>query len=379
MDVILAQARRTWLRPAAWRVLCASPAGPRVESCPRRSTERSPNSWPRRSTWPWLGREWRTAPRHRREPAEVATTGTSPPRTSATAPTSTCTAPSRRTTSSPRTRPQGTAQVRVFTPAVSEDGWTAGGHSVVEVVTDDMPFLVDSVTMELTRQQRDVHVVIHPQFDVTATSPARSRRSPRSRTARSSRRRTRSASPGCTSRSTGSPTTRTPARSRSRCSTCCATSASRSRTGRRCTRQVLAIVDELKADPPPLTEEEIAQGSELLRWLADDHFTFLGYREYRLERDGDDEMLRAVPGTGLGILRADQDMSASFGKLPAAGQAEGAREDPAGAGQGQLAGDRAPAGVPRLRRREDSSTRTARSSASAGSSACSPAPPTPSR
>ena len=26
--------------------------------------------------------------------------------------------------------------------------------------------------------------------------------------------------------------------------------------------------------------------------------------------------LRAVPGTGLGILRSDQDMSASFGKLP---------------------------------------------------------------
>ena len=63
-------------------------------------------------------------------------------------------------------RPQGTAQVRVFTPAVSEHGWSAGGHSVVEVVTDDMPFLVDSLTMELTRQLRDVHVVIHPQFDV---------------------------------------------------------------------------------------------------------------------------------------------------------------------------------------------------------------------
>ena len=30
-----------------------------------------------------------------------------------------------------------------------------------------MPFLVDSVVMELTRQQRDVHLVIHPQFDVT--------------------------------------------------------------------------------------------------------------------------------------------------------------------------------------------------------------------
>src|SRR3954447_7539540 len=64
-------------------------------------------------------------------------------------------------------RPQGTASVHVFTPTLAEHGWSAGGHSVVEVVTDDMPFLVDSVVMELTRQQRDVHLVIHPQFDVT--------------------------------------------------------------------------------------------------------------------------------------------------------------------------------------------------------------------
>src|ERR1700712_5295850 len=64
-------------------------------------------------------------------------------------------------------RPQGTARVHVFTPTLAEHGWAAGGHSVVEVVTDDMPFLVDSVVMELTRQQRDVHLVIHPQFDVT--------------------------------------------------------------------------------------------------------------------------------------------------------------------------------------------------------------------
>ena len=43
------------------------------------------------------------------------------------------------------TRPQGTASVHVFTPSLAEHGWSAGGHSVVEVVTDDMPFLVDSV------------------------------------------------------------------------------------------------------------------------------------------------------------------------------------------------------------------------------------------
>ncbi|MEJ7743302.1 MAG: hypothetical protein WKF73_12605 [Nocardioidaceae bacterium] len=63
-----------------------------------------------------------------------------------------------------KTRPQGTAAVRVFTPSIDDNEWVAAGHSVIEVVTDDMPFLVDSVTMALTADDREIHVVIHPQL-----------------------------------------------------------------------------------------------------------------------------------------------------------------------------------------------------------------------
>ena len=83
--------------------------------------------------------------------------------------------------------------------------------------------------------------------------------------------------------------------------------------------QALAVVDELDQDPPPLEAEELRQGRDFLTWLADDHFTFLGYREYQLEaEEGAPEEcgLRAIPGSGLGILRHDQDLSASFAKLP---------------------------------------------------------------
>ena len=89
--------------------------------------------------------------------------------------------------------------------------------------------------------------------------------------------------------------------------------------------QALEIVDELTTAPPPLDARQIDLGRAFLKWLADDHFAFLGYREYRLEREGDDEILRAVPGTGLGILRADQDQSKAFAKLPEAAKAK-ARE-----------------------------------------------------
>ncbi|WP_340539850.1 NAD-glutamate dehydrogenase [Nocardioides sp. GXZ039] len=217
-------------------------------------------------------------------------------------------------------RPQGTAQVRVVTPAPGEHGWSAGGHTVVEVVVDDMPFLVDSLTMELSRQLRDVHLVVHPQFDVERTI-------------------------------TGDLVSVAPV----------ADGASEPEDGRireswmhveidriregddpaavvddvqrvlrdvresvedwsKMNDRITEIVTELDEDPPPLDADELRQASELLTWLADGHFTFLGYREYTLDRveiDGEDEdVLRAVPGTGLGILRSDQVLSESFGRLP---------------------------------------------------------------
>jgi glutamate dehydrogenase len=58
-------------------------------------------------------------------------------------------------------RPVGTAAVRVYDPT----SW-ATKHTVVDVVTDDMPFLVDSVTAELTRHERAIHLVVHPQLVV---------------------------------------------------------------------------------------------------------------------------------------------------------------------------------------------------------------------
>ncbi len=47
--------------------------------------------------------------------------------------------------------------------------------------------------------------------------------------------------------------------------------------------RVTEIVEGLRDDPPPLDPDEVRQSGDLLEWLADEHFTFLGYREYQLE------------------------------------------------------------------------------------------------
>jgi glutamate dehydrogenase len=60
-----------------------------------------------------------------------------------------------------RKRDAGHARVRVFNPTIEEHGWQST-HSVIEIVNDDMPFLVDSVAMELNRHGLTLHLIVHP-------------------------------------------------------------------------------------------------------------------------------------------------------------------------------------------------------------------------
>src|SRR3954471_5776669 len=55
----------------------------------------------------------------------------------------------------------GAPKVRLFNPAVEGNGWGLE-HTVVEIVNDDMPFLVDSVSAEVSRLGRNIHLLLHP-------------------------------------------------------------------------------------------------------------------------------------------------------------------------------------------------------------------------
>ncbi|EFE69139.1 NAD-glutamate dehydrogenase [Streptomyces viridosporus] len=227
-------------------------------------------------------------------------------------------------------RPQGTASVRVHTPTVEENGWTCS-HSVVEVVTDDMPFLVDSVTNELTRQGRGIHVVIHPQFvvrrDVTGklievlpTPPGDDLPHDAHVESWIHVEIDRESDRGDLKQITAD-LLRVLSDVREAVE-----------DWGKMRRAATGLAEGLSDEPVPgdLPQQQVEEARELLHWLADDHFTFLGYREYELRED---DSLGAIPGTGLGILRSDphhasaegHPVSPSFERLPADARAK-ARE-----------------------------------------------------
>ena len=62
-----------------------------------------------------------------------------------------------------QSRTPGQSKVQAISPTLDSQGWQSL-HSVVQIVTDDMPFLVDSVSAEISQQGRSIRVVIHPRF-----------------------------------------------------------------------------------------------------------------------------------------------------------------------------------------------------------------------
>ena len=184
-------------------------------------------------------------------------------------------------------RPQGTANVRVFTPTVDEHGWSAGGHTVVEVVTDDMPFLVDSVTMELNEQNRDVHMVMHPQILVRRDIDRRAPGGPHRRRPRRPDRPAARRLPRVVDAHRDRPRVRARGARGARAGP--AQGAPRRPRGRRglaarCTRRPRAHRRRPRRAPAAAARRgDRARGRRCCDWLADDHFTFLGYREYALE------------------------------------------------------------------------------------------------
>jgi glutamate dehydrogenase len=196
-------------------------------------------------------------------------------------------------------RPPGTALVRVISPSEDASGWGCQ-HSVVEVVTDDMPFLVDSVTSELNRQGYSIHLVVHPQLKVRRNAVGEFEAL---------------ADPDAEPAPEFVPESWIHVEIDRRSDVSAFTGLQRDlrnvledvRAAVEDWGRMLARVDdtiaELKAGVPAATEDDVAETIALLDWLKQDNFTFLGYRDYELSGSGDNAELRSVPSTGLGILR----------------------------------------------------------------------------
>ena len=209
--------------------------------------------------------------------------------------------------------------IQIYNPNSDEDGW-ASSHTVIDVVGKDMPFIVDSVLALLERLGHQIHVLIHPMFDV--------QRGPAGELVSVS--------------VPGSESTRLES----------TLHVEIDRIGNpevmeNLERELAAVLSDVRAaveDWIPMRERvraiadeldrwateadsgtarfisevggEPREVADLLRWMESGSFVFTGYREYDFFDDPQNPRIVSRPATGLGTLRQTEPMTRSLGDLP---------------------------------------------------------------
>jgi glutamate dehydrogenase len=186
------------------------------------------------------------------------------------------------------------------------------------MVNDDMSFLVDSIGMALAAQGLSTHGMVHPVFPISRDSAGRL---------------LKVGEGGAESliqvdvdRVASEEDMR---RLRERIESALADVRAAFNDWQAMRGKMEAIANELGSRRMPASEQTRAEAQEFLRWAADNHFTFLGYREYEVTTRDGQRVLAAVPGTGLGIMRVDKDTKPRpVTGLAAAGLKPGTQIDP---------------------------------------------------
>ncbi|HYN91413.1 MAG TPA: NAD-glutamate dehydrogenase, partial [Thermoleophilaceae bacterium] len=215
-----------------------------------------------------------------------------------------------------RERAPGVPKVRAYNPHFEEHGWQST-HTAVEIVTDDMPFLIDSISMELNRRGFGVHLIIHPVLGVRRDAEGRLLEilpqppgdSPEEGVA------AESVIHAEVARQTD------PARLRElelHLERVIADVRSAVEDWPAMRSQALDVAEDLRRGPTPAEPDDVGEAAAFLEWLEAHNFTFLGYREYELRDDSSDLRLWPVAASGLGILRRppEAEGTGGFNNLP---------------------------------------------------------------
>ncbi len=187
--------------------------------------------------------------------------------------------------------------VRVFNPSVENDGWEST-HTIVQIVTRDMPFLVDSVGIAAQQSKALLHSVIHPVYFIVRDPGGHLLSLAVDDAGKGSAESVMHVEVDKLTEPADLEKLRAAIAAALHDVVACVADWPAMRQTMR------DIADQLGKWRLPLDAEGVAEAQEFLRWAAEDHFTFLGYREYHVVTKGNDEVLEASPKSGLGILRA---------------------------------------------------------------------------
>ena len=193
-------------------------------------------------------------------------------------------------------RKRGELLIRVFNSEQDRDGWGCR-HTIVELVNDDMPFLVDTCSMALQELNLGIHLVIHPVLHLERDKKGVLKAF---QTKAGKHTEKESFIHIHLERQTD------PAVLESiefRLKTRMAKVRTTVADWQPMKDRLEHAIDEFGKNAPDLPKEFRKECIKFLKWVSNDHFMFIGARMYDIVQDDKTASLKVVDGTGLGLLR----------------------------------------------------------------------------
>lgn len=196
-------------------------------------------------------------------------------------------------------RKLGETKLQVFNPEFEQYGWHSS-HTVLALAHDDMPFLVDSLQIELNRRGITCHIIFHAgginiqrdaadrAVDIFPMGISQTGTHPEAIVYME------------IDRQTDMNTIEDLYHS---CQHVIRDVELAVEDWQKMTAKVQETIISIQKNPPPLDFREIEETNDFLQWLLNDHFILLGYREYKVVEENGEKILSTVPNTGLGVLR----------------------------------------------------------------------------
>ncbi|AHC73633.1 NAD-glutamate dehydrogenase [Candidatus Endolissoclinum faulkneri L5] len=215
-----------------------------------------------------------------------------------------------------RERKPNQARIRAYNPRFEEVGWQSS-HTIIEIINDDMPFLVDSVTAALNRREITVHLIIHPIIRVIRDEHGLVR----TLLDKNSNAECAIAESYMHLEVSEQTSSDALASIEEELAHVLQDVRSAVEDWQAMRRTMISVVIELeKLSPKNNRKDDREEICAFLRWVEDNHFTFLGYRQYDYIGTGNDLHMEVVNNSGLGIIRAPEvsvfDGLREIGSLP---------------------------------------------------------------
>jgi len=213
-------------------------------------------------------------------------------------------------------------QINVYNPNFETHGWQSA-YSVIEIVTVDRPFLVNSLTMNVNESGLTCHLVVHPVMEVYRDGQGRLKKV-KGKTGLVAEAMIRLEVDLQTVDSGGLE------RLREQILKVISHNTAVTEDWLHCNKKLENAAAAIKTNPSKEKGPDLAETLAFIKWLGDDNFLFLGCREYELikGKGGKPGGFKIIKDSGLGILRDELAVIPDIDVIPMTHDVCGFMSDP---------------------------------------------------